>query len=79
MKTSSSSTSRFSCATGEGEDMPGKHLVVRVEGGEVEIMVEGGEVEVLPGFGGEVVTLQCRCGHATVCSVSKHHHLLSVS
>ena len=70
MKTSSSSTSRFSCATGEGEDMPGKQLVVRVE---------GGEVEVLPGFGGEVVTLQCRCGHATVCSVSKHHHLLSVS
>ena len=50
--------------------MPGKQLVVRVE---------GGEVEVLPGFGGEVVTLQCRCGHATVCSVSKHHHLLSVS
>lgn len=69
MKTSSSSTSRFSCATGEGEDMPGKHLMVEV----------GGEVEVLPGFGGEVVTLQCRCGHATVCSVSKHRHLLSVS
>ena len=49
--------------------MPGKHLMVEV----------GGEVEVLPGFGGEVVTLQCRCGHATVCSVSKHRHLLSVS
>ena len=45
MKTSSSSTSRFSCATGEGEDMPGKHLMVEV-GGEVEVMVEGGKVEV---------------------------------
>ena len=43
MKTSSSSTSRFSCATGEGEDMPEKEFenAVSVLMSEVFTMIWG--------------------------------------
>ena len=68
MNTSSSSTSRFSCATGEDADKPGNKDADNMAVVAMIKTIVG--KHFLPGLGW--VTLQWRwCGQATVCSVSK--------